>query len=1041
MKPLKLAMTAFGPYRNEEIIDFTKLGEHRLFVIAGNTGAGKTTIFDAICFALFGYASGEDRMDPRMLRSQFADEDTHTAVEMTFASGGRTYRVLRQMKHRKGANKSETGEKTELYELRDDEEIPAVDRFITTEVNARLLAIVGLTKEQFSQIVMLPQGEFRKLLTSDTDNKEDILRRIFRTELFQRLQGKFQQRNRELQDRLKEQRAGAAAVMRQAAEALPLREESLLQATFGQESYNSIQVGEALALEAEHYRLLQEKAELDKQEAGAALEKLQQKLQDMTLLNGRHDELDLKRRQLHEHSGQSDRMSLQEQALKLAVTAERLRPHEEAALRSGKTRREQELMLEQRVKELEEAEVRRSLAAARLQEEAAKEEQRHGAERELNASMELLPIVQSLSAREKAIAGLDRRCKEALAAARSTETSLLEGRARRNELLQQITASEKAMKELNSALQELASIEASGKAVKRLLGVSEELRQCISMESQYKQALASARRAHEALEQAWIEGQAGLLASHLHDGQACPVCGSLEHPGKASNHEEMPSKEQVQEAKERLAHVERELMAVQAQAAAATSAQALDDEEWDQLLPGLGKLPLAEDATEEKLQKRQAELREAWKIQKETAGGLQLAADALDGLRLQQGELESRLAMLEAELEASRGRGRELELQHAAEKALLERELERIPEPLRSPEALNEVIASGQRRLKELQKAWQNAQEEAAAAEARLAECRAYANGAHERYDEALRVEEESGERLKRELAQAGFGTVQDYRNALLEEGQRERMRSELEQYRTSVAALNASIAQLEEWLAGTSRFPTEELQAGIAVQKEAHEGAIRAEGEARRFNHEASRLKEAVGATAASVARLEKELEDVLDLYSMLKGENSLKLSFERYILIEYLEQIVSMANVRLAELSNGQFQLQRSDRLESRGKQSGLGLDVYDAYTGQQRDVKTLSGGEKFNASLCLALGMTDVIQSVQGGISIEMMLIDEGFGSLDEESLQKAVAALVDLQKRGRMIGVISHVGELKEAFPACLEVHKTKEGYSKTRLVLK
>jgi exonuclease SbcC len=165
------------------------------------------------------------------------------------------------------------------------------------------------------------------------------------------------------------------------------------------------------------------------------------------------------------------------------------------------------------------------------------------------------------------------------------------------------------------------------------------------------------------------------------------------------------------------------------------------------------------------------------------------------------------------------------------------------------------------------------------------------------------------------------------------------------------------------------------------------------------------------------------------------------MKISFERYILIEFLEHILYAANVRLRDLSNGQFTLQRSERLENRGKQSGLGLDVYDSYTGQHRDVKTLSGGEKFNASLCLALGMTDVIQSHQGGVTIEMMFIDEGFGSLDEESLQKAITALVDLQRAGRMIGVISHVQELKDAFPACLEVSKTKEGFSRTSITVK
>ena len=171
------------------------------------------------------------------------------------------------------------------------------------------------------------------------------------------------------------------------------------------------------------------------------------------------------------------------------------------------------------------------------------------------------------------------------------------------------------------------------------------------------------------------------------------------------------------------------------------------------------------------------------------------------------------------------------------------------------------------------------------------------------------------------------------------------------------------------------------------------------------------------------------------------MRGQNELKISFERYLQIEYLEQIVEAANERLKRLSNGQYYLKRSNRQESHGKQSGLGLDVYDAYTGQDRDVKSLSGGEKFNASLSLALGMSDVIQSYQGGVKIDTMFIDEGFGSLDDESLSKAIDTLIELQKSGRIIGVISHVQELKTAIPAILQVDKTKEGYSQTEFIIR
>ncbi|MEF3304094.1 SbcC/MukB-like Walker B domain-containing protein [Paenibacillus sp. GYB003] len=299
----------------------------------------------------------------------------------------------------------------------------------------------------------------------------------------------------------------------------------------------------------------------------------------------------------------------------------------------------------------------------------------------------------------------------------------------------------------------------------------------------------------------------------------------------------------------------------------------------------------------------------------------------------------------------------------------------------------------------------------------------------------------EAGERFRIELEKSGFPGPGDYIAARLDEGQRLAMKEQIDEFGRTFAALERQVAELAGELADKQPADTAAMQERIDGLKRELERAIGDVQTAARYKQEAERLAAAIGSAEEQARQLEEQLAQVMDLHQMLKGDNALKLSFERYILIEYLEQILQAANVRLSGLSNGQFMLQRSDRLETRGRQSGLGLDVYDAYTGQNRDVKTLSGGEKFGASLCLALGMTDVIQSHQGGVSIEMMFIDEGFGSLDEESLGKAIATLVDLQRAGRMIGVISHVQELKDAFPAVLEVRKTKEGYSRTSIVLK
>src|SRR5690625_492026 len=184
MKPLKIKLTAFGPYKDTEEIDFTMLGSHRLFVISGKTGAGKTTVFDGICFALYGQASGSDRENTEMLRSHFAAENVHTKVELTFQLHGHTYRVLRQLGHVKKGNKSKTGDRYEFYEQIEEKEIPVVERQIVSEINKKIEEMIGLSYDQFKQIVMLPQGEFRKLLTSDTENKEAILRKLFKTERY-----------------------------------------------------------------------------------------------------------------------------------------------------------------------------------------------------------------------------------------------------------------------------------------------------------------------------------------------------------------------------------------------------------------------------------------------------------------------------------------------------------------------------------------------------------------------------------------------------------------------------------------------------------------------------------------------------------------------------------------------------------------------------------------------------------------------------------------------------------------------------------------
>lgn len=1042
MKPLKLTMTAFGPYRDAECIDFAELGDRRLFVISGNTGAGKTSIFDAICFALYGAASGEDRADSRMLRSHFADDETHTSVELDFESGGKRYRVFRQMKHRKGGNKSETGEKTELYALEGESVTPAVDRFITTEVNARLLGIIGLTKEQFSQIVMLPQGEFRKLLTSDTDNKEDILRRIFRTELYEKLEGRFQKRYREMSESLKEALAVSASVMRQAEEALPQREDGGLAATFRQESYNAAQVREALDAEAGYYGALALEAGERKKELAVSLETLQEKLRAHLALNAKHEELAVKLKTREALELRQAEIAGLERELALAGKADAIVPYAEQAEQASRALQVRREALRQREEQLAASEKEQAEAIAAHQAESDREPQRKEVELELHRLGELVPIVESLSAQREALAVLKR--DEAAAAAKLAKAAEALTALKRERLG---AASEQQNMEEAAALvpekaEKLALLERQGKGVKRLLELATEIKRWKENELAGVKAMEAAEAQVAALERRWIEGQAGLLSIHLHEGDACPVCGSEAHPAKAAMPEDMPSKEALDAAKEQLAAVQREMMTAKAEAAAASGSQRVELLELAEQLP---TLDFGDDARNGQstsvLQHLQSELRIAWKTTKEELDGLKSKSSGLEALRKKLLQYDRELERLEQEQEGSRAALQAHAVEGAAKESALTKELDRVPEQWRNPESLRRRLEDRQRESARLSSAWQAAQQRLQAAAGQYAAAKAHAEQAASLISEAERTAVATAARLREELGKAGFANEQDYREAVRTEEQKERLKHATESYRLAVASAAEAVASLQTELAGTAWSAPDDLQGEIAAARDGYEKAMAEEQAAARYRTEAARLAASVERAATQAAELEARLAEVLDIYSMLKGDNAIKISFERYILIEYLEQIVSMANIRLHDLSGGQFQLQRSGRLETRGKQSGLGLDVYDAYTGQNRDVKSLSGGEKFNASLCLALGMTDVIQSHQGGVSIEMMMIDEGFGSLDEESLHKAIAALVDLQRAGRMIGVISHVQELKEAFPACLAVSKSKEGFSRTTFLLK
>lgn len=1046
MRPIQLTLTAFGPYRDQEKIDFRELGDHRLFVISGNTGAGKTTIFDAICFALYGSASGEDRAETRMLRSHFADEATHTSVELIFAVRDKQYRVFRQMKHRKGGNKSETGEKIELFELTDRGEVPAVDRFVIRDVDQRLAEIIGLTREQFSQIVMLPQGEFRKLLTSSTDNKEEILRKIFRTEIFERLEQLVGQQTKQVQEQLRSGQQAQTLLLHQIAEQLPLREGSELAQVYEQEQQNSYQVSQALEAELEHYEQQQQQLEQVKIEMAEQLSLARKAVQDAEQHNRKLAELLAKQAEYGQLQERADEIELLQEALVKGEKARFVEPYEQRCTRAQQQMREALQALEALSEHHQQLTDELAQAQQQLEQQQALEPRRAALQVELHELEGLAPLVKQLQQQLLRLAEADQQQQQLKRKLEASEAALQAVRARRQELQQLLLDSEQKAIQYAELQAQLKQIQKQGTAISQLVKEAAELQELARQEEGAELSRQQAYSALQELEQLWLEGQAGELALHLHDGQPCPVCGSQQHPHKAARMEHMPSKEQLEQAKAEHLKQLQEQQRIQAQQSAKLNMITAQLQQQERITDASGAAIAFEpyEHTEQlraKLEYAQQLLREQWKQVKEQEQQLQAEVEQSKQHKEEQQRLEQQYEQLEQQHKQQLNEQQQMLIRHATISSTIEQLTERIPQALQQEEQLSVKLQQTKAEFNQLNESWKAAGDHYQQVANQHTTVKTQLESQQQQTARLQLELEESKTSYHQQLAEAGFERENDYIAAKLTAEQLQSYRATVEQHKERIVRLSSELELLEQAVVDRSYIELEPLQAELASWQSRFEAVIAEETQQKHFAAEIIRFMDRIKGTSNQLQQLEAKLSLLADLFSTMKGDNPLKLSFERYILIDYLEQILTMANLRLSKLSNGQFELRRSDRLETYGKQSGLGLDVYDAYTGQNRDVKTLSGGEKFNAALCLALGMADVIQAHQGGVSIEMMFIDEGFGSLDEESLQKSIQALVELQRAGRMIGVISHVQELKAALPACLEVNKSRDGYSYTSFVIK
>ena len=917
MRPLTLTVSAFGPYAGRVEIDMAQLGSSGLYLITGDTGAGKTTIFDAITFALYGEASGENR-ESTMLRSKYAAPETPTEVELTFLCRGKTYTIRRNPEYDRPAKRGGgvTVQKADAMLTYPDGRVVTKLR----DVNTAVVELLGVDRRQFAQIAMIAQGDFLKLLLADTKDRQAIFREIFKTGYYQTLQEKLKSASGELNQQCE-------AAQRSVAQYLS----GILCGDADEEAAAKARRGELPTAEAmDLLRRLLEQDNVDMELQTAALTAVEAELETVNAALGRAEELNKRRAELA--SGERSR----------AAYAARL-AEKEAALKIQ-------------------------------QEKAAQWDALTG---EITLLRSTLPeyerlgkLTQEWSRAQTALTG-DRRRKAA-----------------QQEALQQLQAALAAQKEELSALagagEETAKLsyakEQAEKKKENLTALTADLQALLTLrkelqaaQNDYLTAQAKADAAQQIYTEAnraYLSEQAGVLARTLQAGMPCPVCGAVEHPAPARVSDDAPSEAQLKAAK----------------AAADRAAQIAKDASAH-----AGEVRGRTESQSTRLAAQLAALQ----------GGCTLE-EAPAKLPAALKEAEAEITTCTARLAASR---RKLARKQALEAAIPQQE-RTAGEAEQSIAALTTAIALGTAKAAEL---------ETQASE--LKRKLPYPDQAAA--DTAIQEKTAALGRMKDALARAEA----DHRTA-----------------REALTALDGKLSQLKQQLSQSDVPDGEALQQrrGALLSQKAALSAVKTALHTRLDTNR--RILNQVDAQSEQLTALEEQWSWVKALSNTANGNlpGKEKVMLETYVQMNCFDRILRRANQRLMVMTGRQYELQRRRAAENNRSQSGLELDVIDHYNGTTRSVKTLSGGESFKASLSLALGLSDEIQSCAGGIRLDTMFVDEGFGSLDEESLDAAITALANLSEGERLVGIISHVGELKERIDRQIVVTKDRTGGSRVTI---
>lgn len=1014
MRPVHLKINAFGPYRGHVDLDFTDFGTNAIYLISGPTGSGKTTIFDAISYALYNKASGNER-DIDMFKSQFATDEDFCFVDFTFEMGQVTYRIKRSPKQRApGARNTPINHSADVELFKGDETIAQGAK----NVDKMIDELIGLTHDQFRQIVLLPQGEFRKLLMSSSLEKEEIFRNIFGTTLVRDFQEELKDRARSYRDGYKEY----SARLEQTLKNIEVDKDEPLGQAIEHSDYPTII--ELLAEKVTHTtkQITTFKEELDKINR-------KEKKQD-TWLQLLTDKKQLEEKNV-ELAKQAETIKDHEQALKLNEQATQVKTEmtQLNALKKEGQHLAETLTKTKKLLSTTTAELTKLAEQAIVSDKAVKTLDTIREEiKELEAEMtkfteldeldaELEILLKDMNIMTKELEQLVAEAKQQTAKKTKHETNLEKISAWRKELDDLREENETRQKELEETTR-----------VKQILTKLIDLQQKLSKDLEADKALQIAadisEKHYDEARQAYFGNLAGILVEELADDEACPVCGSTHHPNPAVIDTQAMTKEKLTE----LESIKNNDQNKRTKIAAEMNQTANIIKEQEELL-GTYELNYTEGLTQttKKAQDLQGEiktaqeqifeLRQLIEQEGEWRQALESAQNALTDNQLRQREMSTKL-------DQSKKQSENL---HTKQKVLLEKL------NFESTKTILNLISQKKAKIIEIEKEAERVRKAINALEveqSRLDATIEHTIGQIDTNKQKVDVQKEQVEQLKET-----FGFENDYEKWLLAKITAEDYRKKIETYKEELNYNARQLATNRQALEVYDDTKTsEELQETLTqLKKERVEIELKRD----KLNVKSGILENIWREVKKNYEQSEKILEPYKiyqELSEVANGQTDRtnKVSFERYILSIYFSEVLIAANIRFEKMTNNRYELVRREERAKHGAGGGLDLNIFDRHSGNERSVKSLSGGETFQASLALALGLSDVIQNQQGGVYVDTLFIDEGFGTLDADSLEMAVETLMELQANGRMIGIISHVEDLKNRIPARIVVAKQLEG---------